>query len=129
MIRWRGRERSNPPGRAEPQHLGGDGDLHGAGGDELISRTGQQPLDRLLPAGEDDVEVVALGNPGAVDGVAGTLSRSTIVTRWKCRDSACAVSKAGHAGPQHDGVVVDGGEGCDAMPTRMRTPAPAASCG
>ena len=94
-----GPEAVEPPGRAEPQHLGGDGDLHGASGDELISEAGQQPFDRQLPAWEDDMEVVALRNPGAVDGVAGTLSRSTIVTRWKCRDSACAMSKPAMLAP------------------------------
>ena len=102
-----GGEAIDPPGRAEPQQLGRDGDVDGPGGDELVGEAGQQPFDRLLATGEDDVEVIALGNPGAVGGMAGDAVALDDRDPLEVAGQRLGGEQAGHAGAEHDGVVVD----------------------
>ena len=102
-----GGEAIDPAGRAEPQQLRRDGDVDRAGGDQLVGEAGQQPLDRLLATGKNDVEMIALGDSGAVDGTAGDAVAlddrdPPEVSRQRLRRE-----QAGHARSQHDGVVVD----------------------
>ena len=59
-------EAIDPPGRAEPEEVGGDRHVHGAGSHQFVGQPGQQPLHRLLAAREDDVQVIALGDSRAV---------------------------------------------------------------
>ena len=96
----------HPPGRAEPQHLGRDGDLDGTGGDEVVGEAGQQPLDRLFPAGEQGVEVVALRHAGAVDGMVGDAVALDDRHPLEVARQRRGGEQAGHAGAEHDGVVV-----------------------
>ena len=101
-------EAIDPPGRAEPEEVGGDRHVHGAGSDQFVGQPGQQPLHRLLAAREDDVQVVALGDSRAVrrmvrEAVALDDRDSPEVTR-----ESLGGEQAGHAGTHDDGVILSG---------------------
>ena len=106
IIRWPSRKAIHPSRRAEPQHLGGDGDVDRTGGDELVGEARQQSFDRLLAAGQDHVEVIALGYPGTVGRVAGDGVALDDRDPFEVAGQRLGGEQAGHAGAEHDGVVV-----------------------
>ena len=107
MMRWRAGKRSIHPAGLSHSNSVGDGDVDGAGGDELVGEAGQQPFDRLLTTGKDDVEMFALGDARAVDGAAGDAVALDDRDPMEVPRQRLRREQASHAGSQHDGVVVD----------------------
>ena len=105
MIRWRGGNRVDPSRWAEPQHLGGNGDVHRTSADELLDEARQEPLDRPLPGRKDHLEVVAMRYTWTIGGVTRVVVALDDRDPLEVAGQGLGGEQTGHSGANHDGVV------------------------